>query len=235
MFSFAHRGTFALVALLLAAAGCQSPYAADRGALYGGVGGAGVEALVGNAVGHPGVGALVGAGVGAASGAAIGGAIDQSEARNRALIESRLGRPLAPGAVNVGDVVSMSRAGVPEQVMITQIQTHGIAAPLQTNDLILLQQQGVSPRVIQVMQTPVVPAGLPVVMAPPPQPVVYAAGPPIYGPPPPVYYRAWRPRRRRSLHRSKSAKRRARSRLLLGRRKRPSQSGRWFVPASRSA
>ena len=153
---------------------------------------------MGNAVGHPGVGALVGAGVGAASGAAIGGAIDQSEARNRALIESRLGRPLAPGAVNVGDVVSMSRRRVPEEVMITQIQTHGIAAPLQTNDLILLQQQSVSLRADSGDADAGVPAGAPVVMAPPPQPVVYAAGPPIYGPPGPVYYRAWRPVRRRS-------------------------------------
>ncbi len=146
---------------------------------------------MGNAVGHPGVGALVGAGVGAASGAAIGGSIDQAEARNRALIESRLGRPVAPGAVNVGDVISMSRAGVPEDVMVTHIQTHGLAAPLQSNDLILLQQQGVSPRVVQSMQAPPVMASPPVVVPAGPQPVMYVAPPPYYGPPP--YYRAWRP------------------------------------------
>jgi hypothetical protein len=184
------RCVFALGILLLLVAGCYSPYAADRGALVGGVGGAGVGALVGNAVGHPAVGALVGAGVGAASGAAIGSSIDQAEARNRAQIEARLGRPVQPGAVNVGEVVSMSRAGVAEDLMITHIQTHGMAAPLQSNDLILLQQQGVSPRVVQAMQTPPVMAPRPVVVPAGPQPVMYVAPPPYYGP---TYYRAWRP------------------------------------------
>ena len=185
------RTICALAIVLSLVSGCYSPYRADRGALVGGVGGAGVGALVGQAVGHPGVGALVGAGVGAASGAAIGGSLDQIEANNRAQIEARLGRPVQAGAVNVGDVVNMSRAGVPEDAMITHIRSHGMAAPLQSNDLILLQQQGVSPRVVQAMQTPPVAAGPPVIVPPGPQPVMYVAPPPYYGPPP--YYRAWRP------------------------------------------
>jgi hypothetical protein len=182
-----------LVPMLLLASGCYSPYAADRGALLGGAGGAGVGALVGQAAGgHPVVGALVGAGVGAASGAAIGGSLDQIQANNRAQIEATLGRPVRPGAVNVGDVVNMSRAGVSEDLMITYIRSNGMATPLQSNDLILLQQQGVSPRVVQAMQTPPVVAGPPPVVVGPP-PVVYAPPPPYYGPPPYPYYRAWRP------------------------------------------
>jgi hypothetical protein len=180
----------ALPPLVLAlSAGCYSPYAADRGALVGGVGGAGVGALVGNAVGHPVVGTLVGAGVGAASGAAVGGAIDQADARNRALIESRLGRP-APGAVTVGDVINMSQAGVPENVMITHIQNNGLAAPLGPNDLITLNQFKVSPRVVQVMQTPPMRPAQPIYVQPAVAPVVAAPTPVVM---PQGFYGAYRP------------------------------------------
>jgi hypothetical protein len=177
---------------LLLFSGCYSPYRSDRGALAGGVGGAGVGALVGEAVGHPGVGALVGAGVGAVSGAAVGGALDNIEANNRAQIEARLGHAVPAGAVTVGEVVNMTRAGVAEDLMINHIRSHGMAAPLQAQDLIFLQQQAVPTRVVQAMQAP------PVVVAQPvPGPPVIVGGyapVPYMGPPPPYpYYRAWRP------------------------------------------
>jgi hypothetical protein len=182
--------TALLPVLLALGAGCYSPYRSDRGALAGGVGGAGVGALAGNAVGHPVVGALVGAGVGAVSGAAIGGAIDQSEANNRALIEARMGRPVQPGAVTVGDVINMSQAGVPENVIITHIQSHGLATPLQPNDLIMLQKTGVKPQVVQSMQAPPMPVAQPVYVRPVPPPVV-AVPTPYVGPMMP--YNAFRP------------------------------------------
>ena len=73
-------------------------------------------------MGNTGAGALVGAGVGVLGGATVGSGIDESEARNRALIEARLGRQLAAGAVSPEDVVAMSRAGVNEEVIINQIR-----------------------------------------------------------------------------------------------------------------
>jgi Glycine zipper len=182
--------TALLPLLLTLGTGCYSPYRADRGALVGGVGGAGVGALVGNAVGHPVVGALVGSGVGAVSGAAIGGAIDQSEANNRALIEARLGRPVAAGAVSVGDVINMTQAGVAENVMITHIQTHGMVGPLSAQDLITLKQFNVNPRVVQVMQVPPQAVARPVIVGPVmPAPVVYSG--PMVGPG--GVYGTWRP------------------------------------------
>ena len=45
-----------LVALGGLAQGCNSPYRSDQGALYGGLGGAGLGAIVGNAVGNTGAG-----------------------------------------------------------------------------------------------------------------------------------------------------------------------------------
>ena len=184
----------ATIGLLLCNTGCNSPYRSDQGALLGGLGGAGVGAIVGNAVGNTGAGAAIGAGVGALSGAAIGGSLDDIEARNRAEIEARIGHP-APGAVSVGDVVGMTRAGVSEDVIITHIRNHGVAAPLQPNDLIALQQQGVNPRVVQAMQAPP-PMQAGPVPAPYPPPPYWGPG---YGPYPyaypypPYYYRPYRP------------------------------------------
>jgi hypothetical protein len=160
--------------------GCASPYHSDQGALAGGLLGAGTGAIVGHALGNTGAGAVIGAGVGALGGAAIGAGMDESEARNRAYIEQRLGRQVAAGATSVPDVVAMSRAGLPEDVIINHVRTHGLIAPPQTADLIYMQQQGVSARVIETMQAASVAQPAPVAAYPP--------GPYYYGDPPGYYY-----------------------------------------------
>jgi Glycine zipper len=192
--------TFSAGWLLACAAGCNSPYRADQGALFGGLTGAGLGAVVGNAVGDTGAGAAIGAGVGALSGAAVGASLDDIEARNRAEIAARLGRPAPVGAVTIDDVVAMTRAGVSEDVIVTHVQNHGMVAPLRASDLIVLQQQRVAPRVVQAMQAPPPqPAAYPgppgVIVEPYAVPPPYYYGPPPYWGPPPYYYRHW-PRRR---------------------------------------
>ena len=91
-----------------------------------------------------------------------------------------------------GEVVAMSQKGVAEDLIINHVRSHGIAAPLQSSDLIYLQQQGVSPRVVATMQTPVAPAGAPVMVPVAPQPV-FVAGPGYCPPPYPYAYRAYHP------------------------------------------
>lgn len=196
-----------LVAAWLAAAslgaitggGCASPYHADRGALAGGLGGAGVGALIGNAVGHTGAGAAIGAGVGTLAGAAVGGALDDIEARNRAQIAAQMGRPVPAGLVTFDDVIAMTRAGVDEDLIVNHIRANGAARPPQAADLIMLQQNGVSKRVIAALQTPPVPppaynqgpyTQAPYGAAPPGTPVIieeHHYGPPwaYWHPPPP--------------------------------------------------
>jgi len=143
-----------ILAVIVCTSGCESPSHADKGALLGGLGGAGVGALVGNAMGNTGAGAAIGAGVGALSGAAIGAGLDDVEAKNRAMIEARLGRPLPPGSVTIQEVLTMTQARVDDNLIINHIRAHGMVAPPTANDLIVLQQQGVSPRVVMVMQEP---------------------------------------------------------------------------------
>jgi hypothetical protein len=188
---------------VLPAAGCQSPYHADRGALFGGLLGAGTGAIIGDALGgKAGPGAAIGAGLGVISGAAIGSGMDEVEARNRAMIEQQLGSQVADGAVRPDQVVTMTRAGVHEELIVNHIRAHGVARPLQTEDLIFLQQQGVSTSVIKAMQEP--PPARPVVIREPaPPPVViheYSYGPPLWGPScnQPRYYRRPYPRSRAS-------------------------------------
>jgi len=174
------RFVFPLIAVV---SGCASPYYQDRGTLVGGAAGAGVGALVGEASGHPGVGALVGAGVGAVTGNVVGAGMDDVAARNRAEIAARMGQAVPPGAVSTNDVIAMTRSGVDDELIVNHIRTSGMAQPLQAGELIALQQQGVSKQVIQAMQMPVAPAGGPPMMAQAPY-----YGPPAYGPYPGYYY-----------------------------------------------
>lgn len=139
---------------IVLAAGCNSPYHADRGALFGGLLGAGTGALIGDAVGNTGAGAAIGAGVGALTGAAIGDSIDQVEAENRAMIAAQLGREVRAGAVTIDDVMMMTQAGVDDQLIINHIRAHGVARVPGPHELVTLNQQGVSTAVIAVMQEP---------------------------------------------------------------------------------
>ena len=143
-----------LTLLTLVLAGCQSPYHADRGALFGGLLGAGTGAIVGDALGNTGAGAAIGAGVGALTGAAIGQGMDDVEARNRAMIASQLGREVRAGATTIDDVVMMSQAGVDDELIVTHIRANGMVSPPGTHDLITLNSQGVSTKVIKAMQEP---------------------------------------------------------------------------------
>jgi hypothetical protein len=162
--------SLALPALaLFVLAGCRSPYYADQGALLGGLGGAGVGALVGNAVGNTGAGALIGAGAGAVSGALVGNALDDVEARNRAQIAQQMAvyNMQAPvGAVRPVDVVQMTQAGVAPELIVNHIHANGVAAPLQSGDVIYLTQHHVPSNVIAALQNPPLPAPRAVAVAP---------------------------------------------------------------------
>jgi hypothetical protein len=173
--------------------GCCSPYHADQGALAGGALGAGTGAIIAGATRtNPLAGAAIGGGLGAITGGLIGNGMDEVEARNRAMIEQQLGRQVAQGAVTIDDAVAMTKAGVSEELIVNHVRTHGMAAPLQANDLILLQQQGVSPRVVSAMQAASQPQPPPmVIQQPAPTPVIveeYHYGRPYYWHPHPRHY-----------------------------------------------
>jgi len=141
--------------------GCKSPYHRDQLATFGGLAGAGVGAALSNGNGNELENAAIGAAVGSLTGAVVGNQMDETEARNRAYIHQAMGRELS-GATTIADVVSMSQAGLSDEVIRTHIGYHGLARTLATEDLITLKQQGVSDGVIQAMQAPATVAPVPV-------------------------------------------------------------------------
>lgn len=118
-------------------------------------------------------GAAIGAAVGGVTGAVIGNGVDnemayrETRAGQQALVQQHYQQQMA-GAVTVSDVIAMSQSRLSDPVIITQIQTRGVAQRLQAPELITLSNAGVSDAVIQAMQTarlstaPVVAAPVPV-------------------------------------------------------------------------
>jgi hypothetical protein len=137
--------------------GCYTPegrpdYAAT-GALEGGAIGAGAGAIIGGAAAHnPGVGALIGAAVGAASGAIIGNSINQQQrARLQAEAPATWQRVEQGQPLGLADVKELARAGVSDEVIISQIRNSHSVYQLSTAEIIDLKDAGVSERVIDFM------------------------------------------------------------------------------------
>jgi hypothetical protein len=132
----------------LLACGCQSLSPTENGALAGGAVGAGTGALVGSAVGRPGVGALIGTGVGAVTGGLIGNGIEHSEKRE----EARAVAAAQARALGLTDVVNLVQQHVGDEVIINQIRTSGTVYNLSANEIVWLRSNGVSEPVIMEMQ-----------------------------------------------------------------------------------
>lgn len=121
-----------------------------RGTLFGGVAGALAGAAIGDRNDEAAAGALIGGVLGGLTGAAIGNSVDQEQARTHAYYQQRLAE--VRRAVTASDVVTMSRNGLGDAVIINQIRENGVARRLEVADVIALHQQGVSEPVITAMQ-----------------------------------------------------------------------------------
>jgi uncharacterized protein YcfJ len=140
--------------MLLAA--CQTPQGeTDRtagGALAGGAIGAGTGAIIGSASGHAGEGALIGGTIGAATGAIVGNQIDQAQREKvqqqnpQTLQRVDTGQPLG-----LADIKALARAGVSDDIIISQIRNSRTVYRLSTAEIIDLKNAGVSNRVIDFM------------------------------------------------------------------------------------
>jgi outer membrane lipoprotein SlyB len=122
----------------------------EKGAVLGGLAGAAAGAAIGDHNGNAGAGALIGTALGFLTGAAIGDSIEQENARARAIEQQRLYQ--LSRAVTVADVVTMTRNGLGDSVIINHILENGVQRRLEVPDVISLHQQGVSESVISAMQ-----------------------------------------------------------------------------------
>ena len=140
------------------------------GALLGGVTGA----LIGGVVGHQNKetteGALIGGAVGALAGGVIGNKRDQvyrqqqyyqpqpsyttyHEHRTYAQAPQQQRIVVARRPVTTAEVINMTRSGVSDAVIVAHIQSNGVALQPDVNDVILMNQEGVSDYVVNAMQS----------------------------------------------------------------------------------
>ena len=145
----------AAAAILLV--GCETPEGRpDRtatGALTGGAIGAGTGAIIGNYAGHNTAGgAAIGGVIGALTGGIIGNSMDQQQ---REILERQSpqtmqrveqGQPLG-----LADIKALTKAGVSDEVIISQIRNSRVVYRLTTAEIIDLKDSGVSNRVIDFM------------------------------------------------------------------------------------
>ena len=135
--------------LVMGACGCSGMNHTESGALGGGLIGAGAGTVIGGLMGHPGLGAAAGAGIGAGTGALIGNGQDRADARrNQAAADYAARNP----PLGIPDVVQMTQQHIGEETIIRQMESTHSYYNLTTNDIIYMKQQGVSDRVIGVMQ-----------------------------------------------------------------------------------
>jgi outer membrane lipoprotein SlyB len=187
-----HVLTLVLAASAIVLAGCEypngNPNYTGTGALTGGA----VGAITGAAIGgprHGGEGALIGAAAGALAGGLIGNSMDQEQqARLRAQAPQTYVRVDQGQPLSVADVKALAKAGISEDVIISQINSSRTIYHLSAADIIDLRDAGVTDKVVNYMiNTPstagtTAPASNVVVQqAPPPPPVdtvvVAAPGP----------------------------------------------------------
>ena len=127
----------------------------QRGATLGGLAGAVAGGLIGDNNGEAGAGAAIGGIVGAIAGGVMGDAADKENAIRQQQYYYDQQRQIAQvqSSVTMNDVVTMSRSGLSDQLIINQVQQRGFAQELRVPDIIALHQQGVSEPVISMLQS----------------------------------------------------------------------------------
>lgn len=141
---------------MLLLTGCMTPEGDyDRtatGALGGGAIGAGTGAIIGSQSGHAGEGALIGGAIGAITGGLIGRSMDQQQHETlqktspQTLQRIEAGQPLG-----LADIKALARAGLSDDIIISQIRQSRTAYRLTTAEIIELKEAGVSEKVIDFM------------------------------------------------------------------------------------
>jgi Glycine zipper len=179
------RLVLVLAVLAFFAGQASAQQRAKDGAVLGGLAGAVIGGVVGHQNDESTEGILIGGAVGAIAGGLAGHAQDKVIARERCYQQqiynqqvqlqnqqqTRIVRvqpsqvvtqtqtqvvTVPSPYVTVDDVLTMSRSGLGDQVIINHIQANGVQRRLQVKDILFMHQQGVSEPVMTAMQAAVV-------------------------------------------------------------------------------
>jgi outer membrane lipoprotein SlyB len=150
------------------------------GTFMGGAFGAVTGAIIGGKKDR-GEGALIGAGVGALTGNLLGRSKDRADEQRAAVgaaVTARANQQANAMAITNYDLVSMTRAGVSDDVIISTMRSRGARLDLGPQALISLKQSGVNDRVLLAAQE--MNSGPAYLYAPAPRPVVvHEVGPTV--------------------------------------------------------
>jgi hypothetical protein len=144
------------LAAALVLTGCVGPDGSpDRtgsGFLTGGAIGAGTGALIGSTSGDAGKGALIGTAIGMIAGGLVGHSMDQAE-RSRLQTQSPVTyqRVAQQQPLSLADVKALARAGIAEDIIISQLRASRSVYRLSPADIIELRDAGVGNPVIDFM------------------------------------------------------------------------------------
>jgi len=130
-----------------------------QGAAVGGAAGAIIGGIIGHQNDETPEGALIGGAVGAITGGLIGRNQDnmarerynQQQAYNQRVYVQQ--QAIVPAGATVSDIISMSRSGLSESLIVSHINSKGVQRRLEVSEIITLHQQGVSDYVISAMQS----------------------------------------------------------------------------------
>ena len=147
---------FAVAASAVVLTGCVDPNGQQNNTGTGALIGGALGAITGAAIGgprHGGEGALIGAAAGLIAGGAVGNSMDQQQqAQLRAQAPQSYVRVVQGQPLSTADVKALAKAGVSDDVIISQIQGSHTAFHLSAADIIDLHNSGVSDRVVNFMQ-----------------------------------------------------------------------------------
>ncbi len=172
-----HEYLLVVAVLGITTTGCVSPSGQPDNTGTGALAGGATGALIGSMARNSGQGSLVGAAVGALAGGLIGHGLDQTqEAQLKAQAPVTLQRIEQDQPLTVADVKALVKAGVADDIVLSQIRNSRTVYHLGTSDIIDLKNSGASDKVVDFMintPTQVQSAGVAgVVGNPPPQPMV---------------------------------------------------------------
>lgn len=139
-------------------AGCENNKTrVGEGAVIGGLLGGAAGGIIGHQSGHAGAGAGIGIAAGAVTGAIIGSQIDKPQNKEQAqsATETTQTQQIQPenGQLSVEQIVEMTKQGAKDDEIIAKIHTTNSKFNLSAEGVNYLKQQGVSQKVIDVMQS----------------------------------------------------------------------------------
>ena len=147
--------TLALAASAVGLTGCQNPNGTPNNTGSGALIGGAMGAITGSAIGgrhNGGQDALIGVAAGAIAGGLIGNSMDQEQqARLRQQAPQTYVRMDQGQPLSVADVKALAKAGISEDVIISQIRNSHTVYHLSAADIIDLRDAGVTDKVVNYM------------------------------------------------------------------------------------